>query len=83
MDNVTFDFSKIKAREFNAIVELADKPISRIVDEAAEFLARVVTACPAEWGSPSDPETYRDLDVKTYVQVFREALKSFLAYIMG
>lgn len=71
---VTFDTDKLmsmSAKEIATLMEYGQQirqaPLATIYT-VANLLAKIVIACPEEWGKPDDPETYVNLPWKTHFQ---------------
>ena len=56
--NIVFDLDKITARQMGTFLKATSE---NDLEAIAATLALVVKECPAEWGDPSNPETYINL----------------------
>jgi hypothetical protein len=77
MEGVVFNLKRLRARDlktlasFNAIDPNADAitKATKVVeqyDRIAALFSRVIVECPAEWGDPTNPDTFLDLEVETF-----------------
>ena len=55
MQGVVFDLSKVTGEDMDAFTQA-----NRVGDVKGQALglSKVIVSCPAEWGDPSDPQTY-------------------------
>lgn len=58
-EQIKFDFKRVTARR---IRDLNKAFAAGNIDEVAAIYASIIIACPSEWGAPSDPDSYMDLD---------------------
>lgn len=77
MNGVVFNLHDITAQEFddfNRAMQEGDVP------GQARGLARMVEACPSEWGDPKDPQTYLKLK---FFDEFKPLRQAFMDEVNG
>lgn len=57
-EQLTFNFKAITARQ---IIQLNKAVAAGDIETIAGFFAKMVSACPPEWGAPDSIDTYLDL----------------------
>jgi hypothetical protein len=79
MEGVVFNRSKVKARDKvnllksvskDAPVEVQLNWMAQRYEYLAEFFSRVVAECPPEWGDPTNPDTYLNLNDDVFGEIW-------------
>lgn len=69
--NIEFNLRNLTARDMTGFFRATRENDH---DGIAAVLAKVVTACPAEWGAADDPDTYLNLP---YFGEFQDVIEAF------